>query len=87
MAKSGLMVGLGESDAEVFEVINDLYQAGCSLVTIGQYMPPTREHHRLDRYVRPEQFEAYTAYGKDLGLEHVFAAPLVRSSYQAGMFV
>ncbi len=85
-AKSGLMVGLGETDEQVREVLADLRTAGCSIVTIGQYLPPTRQHHRLDRYVTPEQFEAYAAYGKSLGLKHVFSGPLVRSSYHAASF-
>lgn len=86
-AKSGLMVGLGETDEQVREVIRDLHAAGCSIITIGQYLPPSKEHHPLDRYVTPEQFEAYADYGKSLGVTHVFSAPLVRSSYQAGSFV
>ena len=86
-AKSGLMVGLGETDDQVREVIRDLHAAGCSIITIGQYLPPSKEHHPLDRYVTPEQFDAYAAYGTSLGVRHVFSAPLVRSSYQAGSFV
>ena len=85
-AKSGLMVGLGETDAQVLEVLRDLRTVGCSIVTIGQYLPPTSQHHKLDRYVTPEQFEEYAAYGKSLGLRHVFSGPLVRSSYHAANF-
>ena len=85
-AKSGLMVGLGETDAQVLEVIKDLRTVGCSIVTIGQYLPPTSQHHKLDRYVTPEQFDEYAAYGKSLGLRHVFSGPLVRSSYHAANF-
>lgn len=85
-AKSGLMVGLGETDAQVLEVIRDLHTSGCSIVTIGQYLPPTSQHHKLDRYVTPEQFDEYAAYGKALGLRHVFSGPLVRSSYHAANF-
>ncbi len=85
-AKSGLMVGLGETDAQVLEVIRDLHAAGCSIVTIGQYLPPTSQHHRLHRYVTPEQFDEYAAYGRSLGLRHVFSGPLVRSSYHAANF-
>lgn len=87
VAKSGLMVGLGESDEQVFEVIRDLHKAGCSIITVGQYLPPSREHHALDRYVTPEQFEEYANYGKSLGVKHIFSAPLVRSSYHAKNFV
>ena len=79
-AKSGLMVGLGETDDQVRQVMADLHAAGCSIVTIGQYLPPTSQHHRLDRYVTPEQFDEYAAYGRSLGLRHVFSGPLVRSS-------
>ena len=85
-AKSGLMVGLGETDAQVLEALRDLHTVGCSIVTIGQYLPPTSQHHKLDRYVTPEQFEEYAAYGKSLGLRHVFSGPLVRSSYHAANF-
>ena len=85
-AKSGLMVGLGETDAQVLEVIKDLHTVGCSIITIGQYLPPTKQHHKLDRYVTPEQFEQYAAYGKSLGVRHVFSGPLVRSSYHAANF-
>ena len=85
-AKSGLMVGLGETDAQVLEVLRDLRTVGCSIVTIGQYLPPTSQHHKLDRYVTPEQFDEYAAYGKSLGLRHVFSGPLVRSSYHAANF-
>ncbi len=87
VAKSGLMVGLGETDDQVRQVVDDLHAAGCSIITIGQYLPPSKEHHPLDRYVTPEQFEAYAAYGKSLGVKHVFSGPLVRSSYQAGSFI
>ena len=85
-AKSGLMVGLGETDDQVRQVMADLHAAGCSIVTIGQYLPPTSQHHRLDRYVTPEQFDEYAAYGRSLGLRHVFSGPLVRSSYHAANF-
>ncbi|QCC84563.1 lipoyl synthase [Desulfovibrio desulfuricans] len=85
-AKSGLMVGLSETDEQVRQVMADLHAAGCSIVTIGQYLPPTSQHHRLDRYVTPEQFDEYAAYGRSLGLRHVFSGPLVRSSYHAANF-
>jgi len=85
-AKSGLMVGLGETDDQVRQIMADLHAAGCSIVTIGQYLPPTSQHHRLDRYVTPEQFDEYAAYGRSLGLRHVFSGPLVRSSYHAANF-
>ncbi|NLO74051.1 MAG: lipoyl synthase [candidate division WS1 bacterium] len=81
--KSGLMVGLGESDEEIREALEDLYQAGVSLVTIGQYLRPTVRHLAVDRYVPPEQFERYIEWGRAIGLRFVAAGPFVRSSYQA----
>lgn len=81
--KSGLMVGLGETDAEVEQAIRDLCTAGVSLLTIGQYLPPSPEHHPLDRYVTPEQFDRWREFALGLGFTHVASAPLVRSSYHA----
>ncbi|TCL62009.1 lipoic acid synthetase [Hydrogenispora ethanolica] len=86
LTKSGLMVGLGESGAEVERAMDDLREAGCDFLTIGQYLQPTREHLPVAEYVRPEVFEAWaeTAYGK--GFRYVAAGPLVRSSFHAGAF-
>jgi len=81
--KSGLMVGLGESRRELTEVMKDLLQAGCRLLTVGQYLPPTRDHHPLHRYVSPEEFIEIKNEGAMLGFAHVEAGPLVRSSYHA----
>jgi lipoic acid synthetase len=86
VAKSGLMVGLGETDEEVEAVLADLAGAGCGIVTVGQYLRPSRQHPPVARYVRPEIFDAYAAKARKLGIRHVFSAPLVRSSYQAGLF-
>jgi lipoic acid synthetase len=83
LAKSGLMLGLGESRGEVIEVMADLRQAACDLLTIGQYLQPSLEHHRLVRYVRPEEFEEYQIAGKKLGFVSVMSGPLVRSSFHA----
>ena len=83
LAKSGLMLGLGESRGEVIEVMADLRQAACDLLTIGQYLQPSLEHHRLVRYVRPEEFEEYQIVGKKLGFVSVMSGPLVRSSFHA----
>lgn len=82
--KSGLMVGLGETDREVFETIRDLRDIGCRVVTIGQYLRPSREHLPVERYVEPEVFKRYKEFGQELGIDYVFAGPLVRSSYMAG---
>ncbi len=81
--KSGLMVGLGETDEEVRGVLGDLAQAGCRIATIGQYMRPSREHPPVLRYVHPDVFEQYAQWGREAGLDYVFSAPLVRSSYNA----
>jgi lipoic acid synthetase len=83
LTKSGLMLGLGESREEVVQVMADLRQAGCDLLTIGQYLQPSLQHHRLVRYVRPEEFEELRTVGEKLGFLAVVAGPLVRSSYHA----
>jgi lipoic acid synthetase len=81
--KSGLIVGMGETEAEVMATLADLRAVGVDLVTIGQYLRPTARHRRVDRYVHPEEFTRYSEEGKRLGLRHVEAGPLVRSSYHA----
>jgi lipoic acid synthetase len=81
--KSSLMLGLGEGDDEVIEVLHDLRAAGVDVVTLGQYLQPTREHLPVDRFVPPEQFEAFREAGLRLGFLHVESGPLVRSSYHA----
>lgn len=83
LTKSGLMLGLGESREEVIEVMADLRQAGCDLLTIGQYLQPSLEHHKLVRYIRPEEFEEYRIAGEKLGFVSVMSGPLVRSSFHA----
>ncbi len=83
IAKSGFMVGVGETDEQVREILRDLKAAGCRLATIGQYMRPSREHLPVKRYVHPDVFEEYAVYGRSIGIAHVFSAPLVRSSYMA----
>jgi lipoic acid synthetase len=80
--KSGLMVGLGETREEIAAVLADLRDAGCQVVTIGQYLRPTPQQVEVARYWSPEEFEALERVGRDLGLE-VFAGPFVRSSYRA----
>jgi len=81
--KSGLMVGLGEEREEVFQVLQDLHHHGCSMVTIGQYLQPTRRNLPVQRYLPPDEFEEFERRGRALGLAAVFAGPLVRSSYSA----
>ncbi|MDE7134151.1 MAG: lipoyl synthase [Rikenellaceae bacterium] len=81
--KSGLMVGLGESDDEVVATLRDLHGAGCSIVTIGQYLQPTLDHHELKRYVHPDTFADYKRRAEEIGFDFVASAPMVRSSYMA----
>ena len=81
--KSGLMVGMGERDDEVEQTIIDLYKNGVSILTIGQYLPPSYTHWPLERYVHPETFKKWDDFAKDIGIKHVSSAPLVRSSYHA----
>ncbi len=82
--KSGLMVGLGETKDEIYQVMDDLRAAGVDFLTIGQYLQPTPKHHVIERFVPPDEFKAYEtmAYGK--GFMMVSASPLTRSSYHAG---
>ena len=81
--KSGLMVGLGESDDEVIKTLGDLRSAGCSIVTIGQYLQPTLKHHKLERYVHPGYVLRYKSEAERMGFDFVASAPMVRSSYMA----
>ena len=82
-AKSGIMVGLGETPAEVEELMDDLISVGCKILTIGQYLQPTHKHFPVAAYITPEQFAVYKETGLKKGFEQVESAPLVRSSYQA----
>ncbi len=81
--KSGLMLGLGETDDEVVSVMRDLRAHGCRILTLGQYLPPSRDHLPVHRYVTPETFDRLRRTGLDLGFDEVAAGPLVRSSYHA----
>lgn len=81
--KSGIMVGIGEKTEEVLALMSDLKNAGCDIMTIGQYLQPTKNHLPVDRYVTPEEFAMYAEEGKKMGFEAVESAPLVRSSYHA----
>lgn len=82
--KSGLMVGLGETDEEIGEALGDLASVGCRVVTIGQYLRPSPDHLPVARYVPPEQFDRYEQMGLERGLTRVVSGPFVRSSYHAG---
>lgn len=81
--KSGIMLGMGESGEEIHSVMTDLLAAGCSLLTLGQYLAPTRRHYPVQRYLHPEEFAALREEGMALGFAHVESGPLVRSSYHA----
>lgn len=81
--KSGIMVGIGERPEEVLEVMNDLIAAGCDILTIGQYLQPTKIHLPVDRFVSPEEFRFYKTEGLKRGFKIVESSPLVRSSYHA----
>jgi len=83
IAKSGIMLGIGEEFDEVLETMDDLIAVGCTVLTIGQYLQPTRDHLQIEEWVSPERFEEYRLIGIKKGFKHVEASPLVRSSYHA----
>ena len=81
--KSGMMVGLGETMPEIIETMNDLRSVNCDLLTIGQYLRPSKNHHPLIKFYTPKEFKELEKIGLDLGFNHVASGPLVRSSYHA----
>lgn len=81
--KSGIMVGIGEKTDEVLETMNDLVLHGCDILTVGQYLQPTKNHLPVDRFVTPEEFKMYKTEGLKMGFKIVESSPLVRSSYHA----
>jgi lipoic acid synthetase len=81
--KSGLMLGLGETESEVIRVMEDLLDADCRLLTLGQYLQPSKQHHPVIRYLPPEEFESYRTRGKKMGFLEVASGPFVRSSFRA----
>ena len=81
--KSGIMLGLGETEAEVVEAMHDLREVGVSIITIGQYLQPSKKHLSVLEFINPEQFKKYETIGLSLGFRHVESGPLVRSSYHA----
>lgn len=85
--KTGLMLGLGEEREEVVEVLHDLVGVGCDVLTLGQYLQPTRQHLPIARYLSPEEFVALGDLARGLGFRHVESGPLVRSSYHAWQHV
>ncbi len=83
LTKTGFMVGLGETEEQIGELMDDVLAAGCDILTIGQYLQPSPEHYPLDRYATPEDFARYKAMALDKGFRYVASAPLARSSYKA----
>ena len=82
-SKSGIMLGLGETEEEILQTMDDLRAAGCEVMTIGQYLQPTKEHYPLQEYIHPDTFEKYRLIGIEKGFRHIESAPMVRSSYHA----
>ncbi|MCQ8105640.1 lipoyl synthase [Methylomonas sp. SURF-2] len=83
--KSGLMLGIGETEAEVVQVMRDLLAHGCGMLTLGQYLQPSKEHLAVREYIHPDQFKRYAGIARELGFQQVASAPLVRSSYHADL--
>lgn len=81
--KSGIMLGLGEKEDEVFQTLEDLRSVGLDIVTIGQYLQPSKKHLPVKEFITPEQFKKYEMAGLEMGFRHVESGPLVRSSYKA----
>lgn len=81
--KSGIMVGLGETDAEIRQVMADLRRVDCDILTIGQYLQPSQKHLQVSDFITPEQFAAWQTFGEELGFLQVVSSPLTRSSYHA----
>lgn len=84
LTKSGIMCGLGETEGEIRRAMHDLADAGLDILTLGQYLQPSPKHLVVDRFVHPDEFARLKAYGESIGIAHVEAGPLVRSSYRAG---
>ena len=87
IAKLGIMLGLGETEPEVIQVMDDLIEVGCKVMTIGQYLAPTLSHIPVKEYISPKQFEKYRTIGLEKGFTFVESSPLVRSSYRADIHV
>jgi lipoic acid synthetase len=83
ITKSGIMVGMGESQEEIVSTLKDLRLTGCRILTIGQYLPPSLKHHPVHKYYTPEEFQELKEIGKKMGFLHIASGPLVRSSYRA----
>lgn len=86
VTKSGIMLGLGETEPEIFQTMDDLREVGCQVLTMGQYLRPSPQHLPVVEYITPEQFDLYGEIARKKGFEHVASGPLVRSSYHAADF-
>lgn len=86
LTKSGLMLGLGETEGEIFQVLDDLLSVGCSYLSLGQYLAPSRNHHPVEEYIEPEIFDNYRERALATGFKHVESGPYVRSSYHAEQY-
>jgi lipoic acid synthetase len=84
--KSGVMLGMGETEVELLQVFRDLRDVGCAYLSIGQYLAPSRRHYPVQEYISPEQFESLQAAALEMGFSHVESGPYVRSSYHAGKY-
>lgn len=82
-SKSGIMLGLGETEEEILQTMDDLLSVGCEVMTIGQYLQPTKDNFPIQEYITPEKFAEYGAIGRRKGFRHIESAPMVRSSYHA----
>ena len=86
VTKSGIMLGLGETEPEIFKTMDDLREVGCQVLTMGQYLRPSAKHLPVVEYITPDQFDFYGEIARNKGFEHVASGPLVRSSYHAADF-
>jgi len=84
VTKSNLILGMGEDRSEISQALLDLYEAGCELLTITQYLRPSKRHHPVERWVKPEEFAELQTEATEIGFAGVMSGPLVRSSYRAG---
>ncbi|NYS36680.1 lipoyl synthase, partial [Streptococcus danieliae] len=84
VTKSNLILGMGEEDHEIDQALVDLHEAGCDIITITQYVRPSKLHHPIDRWVKPQEFVHWSQRAEEIGFQGVMAGPLVRSSYRAG---
>ena len=83
VTKTGLMLGIGEKTDEVMEVMKDVRETNADILTLGQYLQPTKEHLPVERYAHPDEFKMLKEFGLEIGFRHVESGPLVRSSYHA----